>query len=291
MRLFGVNEAKHFCKGFFVGPATYSGSLKDFYRLCMEPRRSTAITEGATVFEDYRVCLLREAERSVFLSISQYRRAVDLMVQSACPWCQVTLYYGAWFAAHAILGLLGGAIFPRRVIGVERGAIGKQTFRARKIGSGAANENTLYTGSHRVFWDLFYGAVRTLRPSVDPRLSAVLSPVTGDKVWLIDRRNEVNYDMQTALDLCSQFPNATPGAALPASLPGTLGTQWGITEGLVQLASWLCGELEIATDALDSIGYSGQLGRASSELVFDVDVPCLQEHLKTSEIVDYLCCR
>ena len=53
-----------------------------------------------------------------------------MMVPVSAPWAQVTLYYGSFFAANAVLGIFGGWIGHTQngniAVDVERGASGTQ---------------------------------------------------------------------------------------------------------------------------------------------------------------------
>ena len=102
MRLFSVSGARHFCGSFQPIPGAAAQSFTEFHRKYLATPQ--LITEGQPLFDEYRSSALRDVERSIFLAASHYRRALDLMIPSSSHWAHVTLYYGAWFAARALLG-------------------------------------------------------------------------------------------------------------------------------------------------------------------------------------------
>ena len=109
MKTFTILGASHYCSSFKPRTGDAEQSLEDFSRSRLNGSQS--ITRGYRIsFEDYRACALREAERSLFLATSHYRRALDLMMPDAVHWAHVTLYYGSWFAAHGLLAMLGCSV-------------------------------------------------------------------------------------------------------------------------------------------------------------------------------------
>src|SRR5262249_41935775 len=122
MNLFGVAEAHYYCRSFGNSPAPSNGSLKAY--VSSIPSKVVSLREGTAAFSEYRDCALRDVERSLFLAISHYRRALDLMLVSSCGWAHVTLYYGSFFAASALLGLFGGFVDGPTVIDVVTNAPG-----------------------------------------------------------------------------------------------------------------------------------------------------------------------
>ena len=160
MRIFGTTEAQHFVSAFGWSTGPSEGDINDF-RANGIGARTRRIREGTPLFQEYRDCSLRNVERYLFLAASHYRRALDLMVVSSSPWAHVTLYYGHWNAAHALLGMFGCTVFKRKwVMDVHRGTPGQQVLRYRQIGTGAGQQSTRGSGSHEIFWDLFYRAVQ-----------------------------------------------------------------------------------------------------------------------------------
>ncbi len=248
MQLFGITEAQHYCSSFTPEGGDAERSFLDFARSNLGSVR--LLREGTTLFQQYRSCHLRDAERSLFLAASHYRRCLDLLIPSSSPWSYVTMYYGSWFASKAILEMFGTAVLDKAIVDVRTNAPGSQELAVRKIGTGLSDEPTTYRGSHRQFWDLFYRSVTTVRPLVPSHLSFCLAPVSGNPTWQIDHRNEINYDSFKAIEGIAQFGGAFVPASFPSSLPGFLATQYAILAGLVEVAFLFARQLSLTTDAL-----------------------------------------
>lgn len=273
MRLFGTNEAAYYCASYKPEAGDAEGSLPDFRRNRLVHK--SVLREGQVLFSQYRACSLRDVERRLFLAASHYRRILDLMLPSASPWAHVTAYYGSWHSAHALLGMFGGTVFSRWAVDVEKRSPGAQELMVRKIGSGAGRHSTTYTGAHRIFWDLFYRAVAPLIPRLRPVQTVGLSPVGGDPVWLIDRRNEINYDTWAGVRLSSDFQARFSKDKFPGCLPGVLQTQYSVFEALLELAFSLGRQFGLGTDALDSLTPGGGVRHKVRDLVYGERVPGL----------------
>jgi hypothetical protein len=277
MRIFGVNEAHYYCSSFNSSTGDAEQAIEDFRKNRLSNRR--IIKEGTPLFQQYKDCSLRDVERSLFFAASHYRRSLDLMITSSSPWAQVTLYYGSWYASRALLGMFGCTIFKNsKVIDVDRGSPGQQELHLR-------TESTTYRGPHRTYWDLFYRAVRTLRPMVDPGFSAALSPVSSNPIWQIEKRNDVNYCSLASLNLAQQFKTSFSKQAFPACLPGVLGTQYGILEGLLELAFDYAAQFGLNTDALIGLSTKTSLRKIVGDLVYSKKPPGLVKKTRKAALV------
>ena len=245
------------------------------------------IVEGTSLFQEYKDCSLREIERSLFFAASHYRRSLDLMISSSSPWAHTTLYYGSWYASHALLGMFGCTVFDGKfIIDVNRSLPGRQELQLRRVGNGSrvGQEITTYSGSHRVFWDLYYNSVQNLIPVVDTTFAAILSPIMGDPVWQIENRNDVNYDTSTGLDLAGNFDLSFSQTNFPNCLSGRLATQYQILETLLELVFSLATDYGLHTDALDSLNQPEPLRDKVSHLIFSQKPPALVRKSKKSLI-------
>ena len=285
MQIFEIKEASHYCSSFFQVTGIAERSLSEFQRTRFKGPRS--FSEGTCLFDEYRACSMREVDRLLFLAASQYRRSLDAMIASASPWAHVTLYYGCYFTACALLSMFGCSIFHKRVVDVENRFPGQQKLRVRKIGNGRGQQETTYNGAHRQFWDLFYRAVVSLRPNVPKHLAVALTPVSNDPVWLISRRNDVNYNSYESIRLIQDFQSNFSKQSFPGKLPGILATQWGIFELLLELAFDFVHQFNIQTDALSSLTTWGTLPPTVRQLVYGDHPPGLvQKTIKHKLIRD-----
>ena len=187
------------------------------------------------------------------------------MMPSASGWAHVTMYYGAFYAASALLGMFGAWKLPKRnVIDVVLAQPGAQEFQIRA-------EPTTYNGSHRMFWDFFYSNVTSLVAWVDTALVPAISPVMGSRVWLTDTRNTVNYDSHASCDLIATFGGGFRRSSFPTSLPGVINTQFSVLEGILKIAADFAKEFGLTTDALNAMSASGDRRSRIRELVLDAN--------------------
>ena len=234
MRLLDLPQAKHFCSP--PGPvraATGRVSLPAFHHGL--PTHVVVMAEGTTPFQIQQVNVIDSVERWLAFALANFRRSVEMLVPISAPWAHVTLYYSSFFSANAILGMFGGWIGHTekgiRAVDVESASLGTQSLRVHrrlKAPSGA-------TGSHRVFWDVFYHSTATIAAWAPASLASALSPVNGDYAWQIAERNCVNYDMLHAWVASTAFHTSLRPAKLN-SLSGPLQLQLETTQTLLQLA-------------------------------------------------------
>ena len=207
------------------------------------------------------------------------------MIPSSSPWAHVTLYYGSWYASRALLGMFGCTVFSSpNVVDVSKGSPGQQELRLRKIGKKPGQQYTTFTGSHRIFWDIFYIAAQALIPMVDPRFAAVLSPIGGDPVWQIQHRNEVNYDSLIGFRLAEDFDRSFSKQGFPGCLPGVLSTQFRILETLLELVYSYANQVGLSTDALDGLGRPAPLRDKVRHLIYTDKPPGLVQKTRKTVI-------
>jgi len=133
-------------------------------------------------------------ERWILFGVADYRRALDMLIPSNAPWAHVTLYYSGFFGANAILEMFGGWIDHERMVDVDQGQPNSQMLKVTR----RPKSPNGYQGSHRVLWDYFYEGCNTIGPWVPTELQTAITPVNGDRRWLTNTRNDVNYDMHGA---------------------------------------------------------------------------------------------
>ena len=282
MKIFDVSEAQYYCNNYSATTGKCQNSIRIY---CHEELKGVHILkEGTAKFNEYRDCSLRNVERCLFLAASLYKSSHRLMSASSSSWTYVTLYYGAFYSASALLGMFGIWI-DAPYIGVEvtRGNINSQelTIHRKKT----LKTMTTYNGTHRMFWDLFYKAVRSLHAWVDPSLRFVIMPVSGSPSWQPDRRNEINYDSFRALTLDREFKLKFKFRQFPTSLPGILNTQFKITESLTLLAFKFAKDFGLNTDALDVLMPSGTRGDKIEKLIFNSRIRVAIEASKKAHII------
>lgn len=282
MRTFSIAGASHYCVSFEPRSGVAEQSLEDFKQSRLRERR--LIAEGTELFNEYRACALRDAERSLFLSASHYRRGLDLMIPSSSHWAQVTLYYGAWFAARALLGMFGCEVLSNHVIHVNRSSPGNQELYVQRIGAGKNHYYVTQKGSHKRFWEIFYGTVSSIKRFVDNEFTPALSPVSSSSVWLIEQRNKVNYNTVESINSSRSLSMAFSEDTFPSCLPGELHTQYRICEGILGASCSFAMKFGLATDALDILGPSTPFRERILGLVYDPVVPDLVATTRKKEL-------
>lgn len=250
MQLFDISEARHFCTPLPTHRPGVSQSLKAFHRTLP---RQTRLVEGTTYFDVHRVSLLNAVERWVLFGVADYRRALDMFIPSNAPWAQVTLYYSSFFAANAILGMFGAWIDQSRLVDVVQGTPNNQILRIAR----SPRSPNGYPGSHRIFWDFFYDGCNTISPWVPTALQSAVSPVNNDRIWQIEARNDVNYDMHSAFNGAISFGASFKPKRLRL-LSGSLGQQLDVTEKMLKLSIYFAKLLGVSSFAYEGIGNGGR---------------------------------
>lgn len=268
MKIFGINEAFHYCKEFSSESGISEDSILDFTFNHMSSQ--TLLREGTQYFKEYRACSLRNVERYLFLAASHYRRFLDLLYPSSSHWAYVTAYYGTFYSAYAILGMFGGGYYGKFCIGVKSSTIGKQELIKKKVGIQRGNEYTTYNGSHDRFWDIFYKSTATLKPVIPPHLVPALNPVNGIINWQTTNRNRVNYDTFEAFTLGEEFLRTYSKSQFPSCLSGVLGTQYGIFETMLELAFYFADQFNLKTDVYSLFRIPGNRKVQIRKLVYDL---------------------
>lgn len=275
MRIFTKNEAKYYCSNYSSITGDSEDSIKQFFRTKRLSTRRSPLTEGTSLFDEYRACSLRDVERNLFLASSQYRRFLDLIIPSASGWAFVTLYYGNWYAAQALLGMFGFRIFTKHFVDVHSSTLGSQKLSVTRINT----SHTSAFGSHRKFWDLFYQAVVNLRPVIPSHLVFALNPVSSRSDWQIAQRNDLNYDSKTALKLTEDFIHIFNKANFPNSLPGVLGTQYRVFEAMLEISFSFARQFNLNTDSISSI-FGNNLNKSAKEEIYHKKSPNLVSKTK-----------
>ena len=284
MRSFTFQGASHYCRNFRPISNVSRDSLEDFNNRI--PNNVRSIDEGTARFDEYRACALRDAERCLFLSSSHYRRALDLMIPSSSHWAQVTLYYGSWFAAHAILGMFGCRVFYKHVVEVDQSNPGSQKLTRQRIGNAQNQYRFTNRGSHKRFWEAFYATTPRFRHLADQKYAHLLSPIKSDAMWLINQRNRFNYNMPESINLRNSFVSSFSKRSFPNSLPGELNTQYSVCEGLLMIGLSFVSQFDLITDALNTKGSSTSILETVKRNVYWPVTPRLVGHTLGQQVFD-----
>lgn len=244
MAIMDPAEARHFCLGYSRG-RTPQQSFRGWAKSLPLNQR---FTEGASRYDEMRDLCLGEVERLLLLSASHYRRAHDGLGEVSSAWAYVTLYYGSFFAAQALMGMFGVWLTNRtRTLSVVRTLPGNQQFQSRAYSSPTGS------GSHAQFWELYYAEMSALNAYLLPVDRFAVTAPSTDFDWQSTERNRVNYDSFEALDLAHQFALGFTSGGFPGSLPGVLNTQYQFLATVLKVAGHYAKDFGLNTDAVDHL--------------------------------------
>jgi len=217
MKPLTTTSSAHFVAGFQANPALVGIGVQDY--LNRAPVKQ--FIEGTPPFNELRVCLLQEAEQYVLLAQNCYSQGLEGLRVGSAAWSMVSFYYSAFFATKAILGTYGCWMSaPRRWIEVVDATAG-----SLKLAYHQSLYPTQARGSHKVAWAAYYQVMSKLSNFLtSPDAIVAKTPVNSQESWLIDTRNDVNYEPQVAFKIGSEFESSFRPTAIPNSLRGRLST-------------------------------------------------------------------
>jgi hypothetical protein len=270
MTVLGISEAKYFCRGTGAITTIPNSSFRNW---AASTHLNQAFLEPSPGYDMLRASSRREVSRLLFLGASHYRRSFDLLLPSSAGWAQVTLYYGSFFIAHALLGMFGAPRMGKYVLEVTNGAPGAQRFQVSKspVATG---------GSHQSFWSHFYHSMISLQPLVNAPVRFALDPISKDPHWLINNRNGVNYDSYLAVDLAAQHQARFRKSSPRTTLPGALGIQLHHLEAMLTIASTFARDFRLKTDVLASLSPNGSRNAKMRSLVLGPPLGSMAHHVR-----------
>ena len=281
-RVFNPTQAKYYCASFHGSTGLATGSIQTFIDDC-ESKGVTTLAETNPIFDEYRDCSLRDAERRLFLAVSNYRRALDLMMVGAAHWTQVTLYYASFFAASAFMEMFGSYLSRSLVVEVLNHNPGSQELLLSRRGMRALKSTC--SGPHERFWKLFYINASSLYPWVDQKLRNALLPIDSDEFWQTKTRNTVNYDTYFSVELMTRFMNDFDPNTFPGCLQGELNKQRVAVHGMIELAFAYATQFGLSTDALNALPPTGGRGTKVQRLVLDGVIPNISAKLSWTHVL------
>ncbi len=250
MNTLSARGARHFTAGFISTPGT---SISTF-RYVASSRRTRGFVEGSQAFTELRSALLRDADRHIFLAGSNFIRSIELLRPSSSAWAVVGLYYSAWYAAHAILGLVGCWIAHGRLwIDVVNTNPGAQELELHRTPYAPNFHN------HRLFWHAYYSAVPPLANLLSPAAAMALKPVSANEQWFIELRNKVNYRPTEAFALMANFESSYNPATIPKCFPGELNSAYQVARSFLDALRELSIFTKLGTDV-----FPGSVNRRSA---------------------------
>lgn len=245
MKPFTQSGAIHFVSSFGANVAVAGDSVNDF--VLRTASGTTYFDEGTQKFNGLRDCLLRESERSLLMANTCYVRALEGLRDSSAYWSVVGLYYASFFSAKAILGI-HGCWFDRPKSWIEvvdsNPASQRIAYRVSKY-----QNNAGLTGSHQIFWAAFYEAMNHLSGwLVSPAAILAINPVNANVTWLIDTRNEINYEPLAAFEMMNAFQANFNPALVPSCFGGKLQTMLQVSQAFVLFSKEMAVSHGLITD-------------------------------------------
>ncbi len=177
----------------------------------------------------------------------------------------MTLYYGCYYAASALLGMFGAWVNDWALVEVQAGAPGQQEL----VVDRKARARSTHSGSHQRFWDLFYTACSSLMPWTPSAHRFAIQPIGGSVIWQTENRNALNYDTFAAYTLMAGFQGGFRARSFPVSLPGSMSTQFRVLEALLMIARQFARQFSLQTDALANLKPIGSRQEKMRKLILD----------------------
>ena len=229
MKPLTTTSPAHFVAGFHADPALVGLGVQDY----LNRTSGRQFGEGTTPFNELRVCLLQEAEQYVLMAQSCYSQGLEGLRVGSAAWSIVSFYYSAFFATKAIMGTYGcWMAAPNRWIEVVDATAGNL-----KLAYRTTPYPTQARGSHKVAWAAYYRVMSTLSNFLtSPDAIVAKTPVHSQESWLINTRNDVNYEPQVAFKICAEFESSFLPTAIPDSLKGRLSTMLQVSRACNILA-------------------------------------------------------
>lgn len=245
MRPFTQIGARHFVSNFSANANVSGDSVSDF--LDTLPRAGVVLSEGTPRYEQLKDCLLRETERSLLLSNNSYARALDGLRECSVHWSMIGFYYAAFFSLKAVLGMHGCWMErPKRWIEVVDANPGAQKISYKTV---LYTNNGGQSGSHQITWVAYYEAMNHLSAWLtSAHAMLAITPINANKTWMIDTRNDVNYDPLIAFQMMSAFQNSFDPENLPNCFGGKLQTMFQVAQAFVGFSKEMAMNLGLQTD-------------------------------------------
>lgn len=246
MRVFSPSSARHFCSGFSGHTASATSEVDTLLVNLGSPK---VVKEGTGNYDALRDCILREAERSIFMAAAKRIAALRALSEATAAWTVVGLYYSCFFSARALLAMHGGVVLKnKRWLEVENSTPGKIELKINKTQHAAANTGKF--GSHQYFWKVFYHAAQSIYPFAPATDAHALDPVSASETWLIDARNQYNYKTTDALALLSDFAVRFDATKVPGCFPGTIAVFSNVATALQSLTHYFRRDYGLQSDLL-----------------------------------------
>ena len=265
MALFSPAEGQHFFTATPQTPLPPDCSFRDWVNQL--PIGQIGI--GNPNYDLLRAHSQREVERLLVLAASHYRRAHDLLSPISSPWAFVTLYYGSFFAASALLGSLGAwKLKGHKSLEPMHTSPPNQRFVVQRVVS-------TFSGSHERFWEFYFAHAINLVPSATPLERFGLTAISSDITWLTSRRNDFNYDSYAACELAALHKGHFVSTSFPTSLPGALNSQFRFLVSVLTIANRVAKAVGINSDATSSLSLATTRSKRVQELVVSARPPGL----------------
>ena len=283
MRVFSIRGASYFCA---IDQPTCRFEGPDPDSIVYGLRGRSTFAEGTSEFDRYRVHVLSDAACDVYLAASHFRRSLDLLLPSSIHWAHVTLYYGSYYSARALLSMFGCRALRDRIVQVAADAPGHQELSIHRYGSRTNQYFTSANTSHQRFWEAFYKSAKSISPFVDPGHAVALTPVSNNLYWLSKRRNELNYRTSEIVKLAESFDSAFSIDEFPDSLPGPLHSQFNVCRGLLNTVMAFANQFDIHIDAFGQIGCREPLRQSIRRHIFDSHTPVFNRIASNPDLLD-----
>lgn len=240
MKPLTTTSSIHFVNGFSVIPAVSALSVQDY----LNTAATKSFQEGTPAFDALRCCLLKETEQALLMAGNCYVRGLEGLRGGSAYWSLVSFYYAAFFSIKAILGTYGCWMnHPKRwieAVDTNPGTI-KLQFRTTAYG--------ITAGPHKVTWIAFYDTMSALSSFLTSAEAVIAkTPVNKSKTWLIDTRNDANYQPNIAFSMIEEFDKGFNPNTVPNCFKGRLQTMLQISRACALFAKESALRVGLSTD-------------------------------------------
>lgn len=226
MKSFTPLGAKHFVREFRASKDADDIDVLKY--LQQKYHRAKILNEGTPEFAELRDCMLRDADRCIYLSASFFVRSLDLLRPSSSSLSVMGLYYSSFYAATSIMAMMGCWLrYRNRWVEVVDANPGAQRLQYKM------QDYPGPSGSHKIFWKAYYSSTAQLQNWLPREAGLAIRPISGQSSWFIDLRNKVNYQPFDAFHLIAEFERKYDESDIPECFPGELNTAYKVAKSFL----------------------------------------------------------
>lgn len=280
MPIFSDQAAKDFVSLYNTRSKPSIDDIDTYFTNEIDNRRKI-FTDTDGTLQPIAYLLLKEAESSYYLALSNFVRGLEILGTGLGNWAHVTFYYSCFYSAKSILSLHGGwGKDYARKYWVSQVDLASQN--KLKLIEWKHNGNKI--NSHRAFWSYYYASMRNIINTVPSQYSPALSPINNDVFWMTKTRNNLNYKINDALKINSNVLLNLDENNFPYCLPQEIANQYNQAKNLIAFTNYLLEYFNINTDAFNCISSGKNRNDVLREYLYERDYTDLDNFNLKSDI-------